>query len=87
MNDAFFKRIEQKTGVSMDNVFSLAQSFQSADFKDEKTVRNLIKQVSSVANKPITKDLEDKIVETITAKGKSIDFNTISDMMNKKDGK
>ncbi|MDG5473017.1 stage VI sporulation protein F [Jeotgalibacillus sp. ET6] len=87
MNDAFFKRIEQKTGVSMDNVFSLAQSFQSADFKDEKTVRNLIKQVSAVANKPITKDLEDKIVETITAKGKSIDFNTISDMMNKKDGK
>ncbi|WP_041056972.1 stage VI sporulation protein F [Jeotgalibacillus campisalis] len=87
MNDAFFKRIEQKTGVSMDNVFSLAQSFQSADFKDEKTVRNLIKQVSAVANKPITKDLEDRIVETITAKGKSIDFNTISDMMNKKDGK
>ncbi|KIL47437.1 sporulation protein [Jeotgalibacillus campisalis] len=87
LNDAFFKRIEQKTGVSMDNVFSLAQSFQSADFKDEKTVRNLIKQVSAVANKPITKDLEDRIVETITAKGKSIDFNTISDMMNKKDGK
>ncbi|TDL35523.1 sporulation protein [Jeotgalibacillus sp. S-D1] len=84
MNDAFFKRIEQKTGVSMENVFSLAQAFQNADFKDDKTVRKLIKQVSTVANKPITKELEDKIVETITAKGKSIDFNTITDMINKK---
>ncbi|PPA72306.1 stage VI sporulation protein F [Jeotgalibacillus proteolyticus] len=84
MNDAFFKRIEQKTGVSMENVFSLAQAFQNADFKDADTVRKLIKQVSTVANKPITNDLEDRIVETITAKGKSIDFNTISDMMNKK---
>ena len=85
MNDAFFKRMEKKTGVSMDNVFSLAQSFQNADFKDVETVRQLIKQVSKVANKPITKELEDKIVETITAKGgKSIDFNTIADMMNKK---
>ncbi|KIL45719.1 stage VI sporulation protein F [Jeotgalibacillus soli] len=84
MNDAFFKRIEQKTGVSMDNIFSLAQAFQNADFKDPITVRKLIKQVSAAANKPITKELEDKIVETITAKGKSIDFSTLADMMNNK---
>ncbi|WP_227395741.1 stage VI sporulation protein F [Jeotgalibacillus aurantiacus] len=84
MNDAFFKKMENKTGVSMEKMFALANAFQNADFRDEKTVRKLIRQVSEAANKPVAKDMEDKIVQTITAKGKSIDFNTLSNMMNKK---
>ncbi|HWO77535.1 MAG TPA: stage VI sporulation protein F [Bacillus sp. (in: firmicutes)] len=82
--DSFFKNIEKKTGVNMKDILELANSLQHANFKDEKTVRAVIKRVSQIANKPVSKDLEDKIVESITKDGKSLDFNTISNMLNNK---
>lgn len=84
MDNGFFKNIEKKTGVNMKDIFDLANSLQHANFKDEKTVRNVIKKVSHLANKPVSKDLEDQIVNTIVKDGKSLDFNTISNMINKK---
>ena len=68
----------------MKDVFELANSLQGANFKDEATVRNVIKRVSQIANKPVNKEMEDKIVQSIVADGKQIDFSTISNMMNKK---
>lgn len=82
MDNGFFKNIEKKTGVNMKDIFDLANSLQNANFKDEKTVRNVIRRVSQIANKPVNKDLEDQIVKTIIKDGKSLDFNTISKMMN-----
>lgn len=84
MDNGFFKNIEKKTGVNMKDIFDLANSLQNANFKDEKTVRSVIKRVSKLANKPVSKDLEDQIVKTIVNDGKSLDFNTISNMLNKK---
>ena len=55
MDQNFFKNIESKTGVNMKDVFELANSLQGANFKDEATVRNVIKRVSQIANKPVTK--------------------------------
>ncbi|WP_170006752.1 stage VI sporulation protein F [Bacillus fonticola] len=82
--DSFFKNIEKKTGVNMNEVLELANSLQNADFKDEKTVRQVIQRVSQIANKKVPKETEDRIVKTIVADGKQLDFNTISDMINKK---
>ncbi|MDZ5712982.1 stage VI sporulation protein F [Jeotgalibacillus haloalkalitolerans] len=84
MNDAFFKKIENKTGVKMDQLFELANAFQHADFNDEQTVKKLVRQVASAAGKPITKDMEEKIAKTVTAKGEKIDYQTLSNMINKK---
>lgn len=84
MDNGFFKNVEKKTGVNMKDIFDLANSLQHANFKDEKTVRNVIKKVSQLANKPVSKDLEDQIVKTILNDGKSLDFNTINKMLNKK---
>ncbi len=84
MDNGFFKNIEKKTGVNMKDIFELANSLQHANFKDEKTVRNVIRRVSQIANKPVSRDLEDQIVQSIIKDGKSLDFNTISKMMNKK---
>lgn len=83
MDQNFFKNIENKTGVNMKDVFELANSLQGANFKDEATVRNVIKRVSQIANKPVNKEMEDKIVQSIVADGKQIDFSTLSKMMNK----
>lgn len=84
MDQNFFKNIESKTGVNMKDVFELANSLQGANFKDEATVRNVIKKVSQIANKPVNKELEDKIVQSIVANGNQLDFNTLSQMINKK---
>ncbi|CEG26135.1 stage VI sporulation protein F [Bacillus sp. B-jedd] len=84
MDNGFFKNLEKKTGVNMKDVFELAASLQNANFKDERTVRGVIQRVSQIARKPVNKELEDKIVESIIKDGKSLDFNTISNMLNKK---
>jgi hypothetical protein len=84
MDNQFFKNIEKKTGVNMKDVFDLANSLQHANFKDEKTVRSVIKRVAQIANRKVPKELEDKIVQTIIKDGKSLDFSTIANMINKK---
>lgn len=84
MDNGFFKNIEKKTGVNMKDIFELANSLQNANFKDEKTVRNVIRRVSQIANKPVNKEMEDQIVKSIINDGKQLDLNTISNMINKK---
>ena len=84
MDNKFFKNLENKTGVNMNDVFSLANSLQGANFKDEKTVRNVIQRVSQIANKPVSKQMEDKIVNSIVNGNEKLDFNTITKMINKK---
>lgn len=84
MDNQFFKNIESKTGVKMNDIFNLANSLQNANFQDEKTVRGIIRKVSKIANKPVSKELEDKMVHSITKDGKNLDFGTISKMINDK---
>ncbi|MBN6887509.1 stage VI sporulation protein F [Cytobacillus horneckiae] len=84
MDNHFFKNIEKKTGVNMKDVLDLAGSLQNANFKDESTVRGVIRRVSQIANKPVSQEMEDKIVDSIVKDGKSLDFNTINKMINKK---
>ncbi|PMC40448.1 sporulation protein [Bacillus sp. UMB0899] len=84
MDSKFFKNLEGKTGVNMNDIFSLANSLQGANFKDEKTVRSVIQRVSKIANKPVNKQMEDKIVNSIVNGNEKLDFNTIAKMINKK---
>ncbi|MFN2747163.1 MULTISPECIES: stage VI sporulation protein F [Bacillus] len=84
MDNQFFKKIEKKTGVSMTDVMQLANSLQNANFKDENTVRSVIKRVAQLANKRVPKEMEDKIVESIVSGKEKMDFNTITKMMNSK---
>ncbi|MCM3386556.1 stage VI sporulation protein F [Ureibacillus chungkukjangi] len=81
MQNPFFKQIENKTGVSMEEIFALANAIQHADFSNEKQVRKIIKRVSKVANKPVTKELEDQIVKSIVQDGKSLDLGKIQKML------
>ncbi|MEI5906559.1 stage VI sporulation protein F [Bacillus spongiae] len=84
MENNFFKNIEKKTGVNMNEIMELANSLQNANFKDEKTVRQVIKRVSQIANKKVPKELEDQIVKSIVNDGKQLDMGTISKMLNQK---
>ncbi|MDT8859768.1 stage VI sporulation protein F [Alkalihalobacillus sp. MEB130] len=79
-----FQKIEKKTGVKMSEILKLANSVQNANFRDEKTVRNLIRDVSKAANKSVSKEQEDQIVQTITKDPASLNFDTIGKMMDDK---
>ena len=84
MDNHFFKNVEKKTGVNMNEIFQLAQSLQHANFQDERTVRQVVKRVARIANRPISRELEDKLVRTLIKDGKELDFQTIANMLNKK---
>ncbi|MDG5473661.1 stage VI sporulation protein F [Jeotgalibacillus sp. ET6] len=79
-----FDRIEKKTGVKMDDILKLAKSLKDADFKDEKTVRSIISKVSSMAKKPVTKEKEDMLVQTILSGKVPKDLTQLGEMLKKK---
>ncbi|MFP3918312.1 stage VI sporulation protein F [Lysinibacillus telephonicus] len=81
MQNPFFKQIESKTGVDMEEIFALANAIQYADFTNEKQVRKIVKKVSRIANKPVTKELEDQIVNSILQEGQSLDLGKIQKML------
>jgi hypothetical protein len=83
VDNGFFKNMEKKTGVNMKDIFDLANSLQKANFKDEDTVRGVIKKVSQIANKPVSKEIEDKLVQSIVNDGKQLDIGSITKLMNK----
>lgn len=81
MNNSFFRQIENKTGVNMEEIFALANAIQHADFTNEKQVRKIVRRVSQLANKPVTRELEDQIVSSIINNGKSLDLSSIQRML------
>lgn len=66
MNNDFFKSIEDKTGVNKQELFRLVDSVKNMNFKDENEVRNLIKAVSRLAQKPVSREKEEYLVKAIT---------------------
>jgi len=84
MDNNLFKNIEKKTGVNMKDIFELANSVQHANFKDENTVRSIVRRVAHIANKQVPKQMEDKIVQSIVSGDQQMDFGTIAKMINKK---
>ncbi|MCG3089677.1 stage VI sporulation protein F [Sporosarcina cyprini] len=81
MNDSFFRKIESKTGVPMEEVFALANAIQYADFSDERQVRKIVKKVGRMANKDIPPHLEDELVRSILQSGSSFNMNDIQKML------
>lgn len=63
--DNFFKRVENKTNIDKNTILSLAQKIQNGNMKDEKTLRNVIKEISTMTGKEVTKEKEDKIINAI----------------------
>ena len=81
MQNSFFRAIENKTGVSMDQLFTLANAISNAGFTDEHQVRKIVRKVGRVANKPVSKELEDQLTNSILQKGSSISLTDIEKML------
>lgn len=59
------EKIEQSAHVSMDEIVRIAEAVQYSDFTDETTVRQLVKQLAYIANRPISPEKEEQIVQSI----------------------
>ena len=63
--DSIFKKIEDKSGVNKDTIMSLADKLQHSNMKDENVLRDLVKEISEITGKEVSKEKEDKIISTI----------------------
>ncbi len=65
LSDNLFKKIENKTGVEKSTILDLASKLQDGNMKNAEALRDVIKQISSITGKNVSKEKEDKIVNTI----------------------
>jgi predicted DNA-binding protein (UPF0278 family) len=65
LSDDFFKKVEKNTKVSKDTILDLANKLNQGKMKDEKTLREVINTLASITGKDVSKEKEDKIVNTI----------------------
>ena len=64
-SDNFFNKIEKKTRVDKNTILSLAKKLQENDLKNEGTLREVIKELSNMTGKKVSKEKEDKIVNAV----------------------
>ena len=64
-SDNYFKRIEKKTNVDKNTILDLADKLQKSNMKDEKVLREVIGDLSKMTGREVSKEKEQKIIETI----------------------
>ena len=65
LNDNFFDKLEKKTNINKNTIISLANKLQNGNMKDEKTLREIIKEISKMTGKEVSKEKEQKIIDSI----------------------
>lgn len=64
-DDKFFSKVEKRTKVDKNTILDLAKKIQKGNLKDEDTLRSVVATLASMTGKKVTKEKEDKIIETI----------------------
>lgn len=64
-SDNFFKKIENKTNVNKDTILSLAKKLQQGNMKDEAILKEVINDLSKMTGREVSKEKEQKIIDTI----------------------
>ena len=63
--DNLFNKIEKKTNVNKNTILELAKKLQNSNMKDENTIREVIHKISNLTGKEVSKEKEEKIINTI----------------------
>lgn len=64
-SDNFFKRVEKKTNVDKETILSLANKLQEGNMKDESTLKEVINDLAKMTGREVSKEKEQKIINTI----------------------
>ena len=65
MDDSIFDKVEKKTNVKKEDILKLAKSISGKDLNDERVLLSLIKYVSKIENKTVSKEKEEKIINAV----------------------
>lgn len=65
LTDNFFKKVENKTNVDKKTILSLADKLQNGNMKDEQTLKEVINTLSQMTGKSVSKEQEEKIINTV----------------------
>ena len=68
-SDSFFKKIEKKTNVNKETILSLADKLQQGNMNDENTLREVIQDISRITGREVSKEKEQKIIDTVLSNG------------------
>ena len=63
--DNLFKKKKKKTNVNKETILNLADKLKGNNMKDEKSIREVIQELCKITGKNISKEKEDKIINTI----------------------
>ena len=64
-SDNFFKKVEKKTNVNKETIRSLADKLQKGNMKDETTLKEVINDLAKMTGREVSKEKEQKIIDTI----------------------
>lgn len=65
MNDNLFKKVEKKTNINKNTIFSLAEKLKSGNFKDENVLNEVITEISTLTGRDISNQKREKIIKAI----------------------
>ena len=65
VNDELFQKVEKKTKVGKDKIISLAKMVNDNGLKDQKTLKEVISELSVLTGKKVDKTLESKIINAV----------------------
>ena len=63
--DSLFNKIEQKTNIDKNTILNLANKLQKNNMKDESAIREVIRDISELTGKEVSKEKEEKIIKAI----------------------
>ena len=75
--DNFFKKVEKKTHINKDTIFSLAAKLQKSNMQDENTLREVIHDLSNMTGKEVSKEKEEQIIDAIKKNKVPKDMNNM----------
>ncbi|MFB9972941.1 stage VI sporulation protein F [Allobacillus sp. SKP2-8] len=83
VTNSIMDHLSKKADISPQEIMQVANAMQQANFSDENTVRNLVRKLGKIANRPVTKEKEDRIVELVTKKNQTMDANMLQQIFKK----
>jgi len=72
-----FDEINKKVNIDKNKIFEIADSIKNADLSNEVVLRKLIRDIARLANKEVTKELEDNLVKKIKNEGVPSNLNDL----------
>lgn len=78
-----FDKIQKNSNIKPEDILKVADSVKNANFSDEKTVRNLVRHLSKMADRPLSKEKEDHLVQSIVNNKMPGDMQSLNQLFKK----